>query len=88
MKLQNLQLFVTIPAALYLGKEITNYKIYGTFFSYRTKKFYVRQHRNKTGLHLDYYDLPEIDQTNPCECEITNPHYMAMFDAGRDEYYD
>ena len=50
MKLQNLQLFVTIPAALYLGKEITNNKIYGTFFLIELKNFML----DNIGIKQDY----------------------------------
>jgi len=57
---------IVLPIAFNLGR----YKTYGTFFSYRTKRFYTIEHHFRTNEYLDYKDLPTSCKTDPCSCDV------------------
>ena len=81
------QLFFTVPLAIILGKEITTYQAFGKFFLYKSPKFYIRQHLNRTGEWLDYIDLSDYDKNNSCNCDIINHNYISSFDMSVSSYF-
>jgi hypothetical protein len=70
--------FLVWSAFLSTAYNAGRYKVEGTFFGYKTRRWYVLDHYFRTTERLEYDQLPENDRIDGCQCEIRKGSYADL----------